>query len=51
MADPAKTKAILYMKPSKNVSEMWCFVGMSNQLSKFIPCSADLIKPVTELLM
>lgn len=26
------------------------FVGMTNQLSKFIPCIAELMKPLTELL-
>ena len=50
IADPAKTNAILQMSPHKNVSEMRRFVGMTNQLSKFIPCSADLMKPLTELL-
>ena len=50
IADPAKTNAILQMSPPKNVSEMRRFVGMTNQLSKFIPCSADLMKPLTELL-
>ena len=49
-ADPAKTQAILDMQPPKNVSEMRCFIGMTNQLSKFIPCSAELMKPLTELL-
>ena len=45
-ADPAKTKAILEMKPPKNVCELGCFVGMIKQLSKFIPCSADLMRPL-----
>ena len=49
-ADPAKTKAILDMQPPKNVSEMRRFIGMTNQLSKFIPCSAEMMKPLTELL-
>jgi len=49
-ADPAWTNAILQMSPPKNVSEMQRFVGMPNQLSKFIPCSADLMKPLIELL-
>ena len=48
-ADPAKKKAILEMKPPKNVSELRNFAGMTNQLSKFIPCSAYLM-PLTELL-
>ena len=49
-ADPAKTKAILDMQLPKNVSEMRRFIGMTNQLSKFIPCSAEMMKPLTELL-
>ena len=38
------------MKPPKNVSKLRYFVGMTNQLSKFIPCSADLMRSLTELL-
>ena len=38
------------MQPPNSVSEMRCFIGMANQLSKFIPCSAELMKPLTELL-
>ena len=34
----------------KNISEMRRFVGMTNQLSKFVPCSAELMKPLTKLL-
>ena len=49
-ADPAKTKAIFEMKPPKNLSELRRFAGMTNQLSKFIPRSADLMRPLTELL-
>ena len=49
-ADPAKTRAILDMQPPQNVPEMRRFIGMTNQLSKFIPCSAELMKPLTELL-
>ena len=48
--DPAKTKAILDMQPPNSVSEMRRFIGMANQLSKFIPCNAELMKPLTELL-
>ena len=36
--DPVKTKAILDMQALNNVSEMWHFIGMTNQLSKFTPC-------------
>ena len=46
-ADPAKTNE---MKPRQNVSELRRFVGMTNQLSKYIPCSADLMRPLPELL-
>ena len=49
-ADPDKTKAILMMQPPKNILDMQQFVGMMNQLSKFVPCSAELMKPLTELL-
>ena len=49
-ADPAKIWAILDMQPPRNVPEMRRFIGMTNQLSKFIPCSAKLMKPLTELL-
>ena len=49
-ADPAKTQAILDMQPPKNVSEARRFIGMTNQLAKFIPCSAELMKPLTALL-
>ena len=38
------------MKRPKNVSELQHFVGMTNQLSKFISYSADLMRPLTELL-
>ena len=38
------------MQAPNNVSEMQRFIGMTNQLSKFIPCSAELMKPLTELL-
>ena len=48
--DPTKTKAILQMHLPKTVSELRRFIGMTNHLSKFIPCSADLMKPFTKLL-
>ena len=38
------------MQPPGNVPEIRRFVGMTNQLTKFIPCSAELMKPLTELL-
>ena len=48
--DPAKTDAILQIHPPKTVSELRRFIGMTNHLSKFIPCSAEVMKPLTELL-
>ena len=38
------------MQPPRNVPEMRRFIGITNRLSKFIPCSAKLMKPLTELL-
>ena len=49
-ADTIKTKALLDMQLPTNVSEMHLFIGLTNQFSKFIPCSAGLMKPLTELL-
>ena len=49
-ADPAKTQAVLELPPPSNVREMLHFVGMVNQLAKFIPNCADIIRPLTELL-
>jgi len=49
-ADPTKTQAVLELSPPSNVREMRRFVGMVNQLAKFIPNCADIIRPLTELL-
>ena len=49
-ADPAKTEAIMQMSAPQNVAEVRRFVGMVNQLSKFIPNCADLLHPLTALL-
>ena len=49
-ADQTKTKAILDIEPPKNVSEIQYFIGMANQFYKFIPCSTEVMKPLTELL-
>ena len=38
------------MLPPRNIPEMRYFIGMTNQLSKFIPCSAEMMKPLTKLL-
>ena len=49
-ADPAKTEAIIQMPVPQNVTEVRRFIGMVNQLSKFIPNCADLLHPLTALL-
>ena len=36
-ADPAKTEAIIQMPVPQNLTEVPRFIGMVNQLSKFIP--------------
>ena len=48
--DPAKTQAIVGLPLPSNVKEMYQFVGMINQLAKFIPNCANIICPLTELL-
>ena len=48
--DPQKTNAILEMEKPKSPTEMQRFLGMVNQLSKFIPNIASLTKPLRELL-
>ena len=48
--DPKKTEAIREMKPPTNVSEMRSFLGMVNQLGKFIPQLAEKDKPLRDLL-
>ena len=49
-ADPAKVQAILDLPPPSNVSQMRQLVGMINQLAKFAPNCAHVIRPLTELL-
>ena len=49
-ADPAKTEAIRQMSAPQNVPEVRRFIGMVNQLSKFIPNCANLLHPLTVLL-
>jgi len=48
--DPQKTDAILKMGEPKKPTELRRFLGMVNQLSKFTPNIATLIKPLRELL-
>ena len=49
-ADPEKTEAIRQMKAPDNVTELRRFMGMINQLGKFIPNLAELTQPLRELL-
>ena len=49
-ADPEKTLAIQEMKPPTTVSELRRFLGMVNQLGKFIPNLAQLTQPLREPL-
>ncbi len=49
--DPSKTKAIENMPPPSDVSGVRRFVGMLNQLGKFIPHLATITKPLRELLI
>ena len=49
-ADPAKTTAVLQMKPPQNIAELRCFMGMVKQLGKFSPNLAELTQPLRLLL-
>ena len=49
-SDPDKVSAVVQMRQPANVSEVRRFLGMVNQLSKFVPNLADLTKPLRDLL-
>ena len=49
-ANPEKTKAIVQMKPPQNVSELHRFMGMANQLGKFLFHLSDITHPLRGLL-
>ena len=49
-ADLEKTSALTEMEPPTNISELWCSMGMVNQLGKFSPNLADLTQPLWQLL-
>ena len=49
-ADPDKIKAVTELPRPKNVSGVRQFLGMVNQLAKFVPNLADKTKPIRELL-
>ena len=48
--DPAKVSAIKQMKAPNNITELRRFLGMINQLGKFIPQLSEATKPLRELL-
>ena len=49
-ADPEKIKAVREMNQPENVSELRRFLGMVNQMGKFIINLAELTQPLCELL-
>ena len=49
-SDPAKTSAVREMAEPTNVSELRSFLGMVNQLGKFVPQLAEKDKPLRDLL-
>ena len=49
--DPEKVQAIQEMKPPEDVSGVRRFLGIVNQMSKFIPNSAEVTQPLRELLI
>lgn len=48
--DPGKVSAIKKVREPRNVSDVRRFLGMLNQMSKFVPNLADKTKPLRELL-
>ncbi|XP_028514411.1 uncharacterized protein K02A2.6 [Exaiptasia diaphana] len=49
--DPSKVEAIKEMAEPSDVSDLRRFLGMVNQVGKYIPNLADLTKPLRELLV
>ena len=49
-ADPEKTRAIAQFPVPSTRTDLQRFLGMVNQLGKFIPGLADLIEPLRQLL-
>ena len=49
--DPDKISAIQKIKPPTCVSDVRRFLGLVNQMSKFIPNLAEITKPLRELLI
>ena len=49
--DPEKVLAIKNVREPHNVGDVRRFLGMANQMSKFVPNLADKMKPLRELLI
>ena len=49
-SDPEKTESIQDMDTPQNVSDVRRFLGMVNQLGKFVPHLAEKTKPIRDLL-
>ena len=49
-ADPQKTSAIAEFPAPTNITELQRFMGMVNQLGKFIPGLAEMTEPMRQLL-
>lgn len=49
-ADPDKTSAITEFPAPTNLTELQRFMGMVNQLGKFVPALADMTEPMRQLL-
>lgn len=49
--DPSKVEAIKQMKELSDVADLTRFLGMVNQIGKYVPNLADLTKPMQELLI
>ena len=49
--DPDKVQAIREFKTPENVPDVQRFLGMINQLAKFVPHIATITKPIRELLV
>ena len=49
-SDPDKVAAVVNMEEPMSVKELRCFLGMVNQLSKFMPHLAEMTKLLRDLL-
>ena len=49
-ADPSKVRAIKQMQQPKDIVDVRRFLGMANQLAKFIPNMSTVLQPLMDLL-